>query len=645
MIVIIPLGGIGERFKENGYSHPKALIKVLGKPILYYLLDNLDYTKISMVYIPYNKEYTSYHIEDMLKKDYPNIIFNFLCLNENTRGAAETINIALNKLTIPDCPILSLDGDNYYTTNIIDIWDGGNKLITIKDENDVAIYSYVKFHSNKDNIITDIVEKEKISDYACTGAYGFSSYKQLLQYTQYILDNNIRHKSEFYTSTVIKQMLNEGITFSNIIIDANSWTCLGTPLQVRSFCNNLPKISCVNNIENIKPIRICFDLDNTLVSYPKILGDYTTVEPIHKNISFLKYLKSFGHTIIIYTARRMKTHNGNVGKIMKDVGIITFDTLNRFDIPYDEIYFGKPYANVYIDDLAINAYDDLEKTLGFYMDTIAPRTFNEIKETTIDVITKKSPGTGLRGEIYYYNNIPNSIKDMFPSLIDYDSDTYKWYKIEKIKGLAVSTLYTSELLTSITLKHIMNSINRLHNSYKVLYYEQQGMNNINIYANYYDKMKLRYESYDYSKFENSESVYNNIQNCLLDYEKNNKGKLRVIHGDTVMTNIIINNYDKIKFIDMRGKLGDKETIYGDYLYDWAKLYQSLLGYDLILQEKEVSNNYKKNLIECFDNYFVELFSIEELNVLKQITNSLLFTLIPLHDNDKCIKYYELINHV
>jgi len=39
-----------------------------------------------------------------------------------------------------------------------------------------------------------------------------------------------------------------------------------------------------------------------------------------------------------------------------------------------------------------------------------------------------------------------------------------------------------------------------------------------------------------------------------------------------LVNIIINNHDKIKFIDMRGKLGDKETIYGYYLYDWAKLY-------------------------------------------------------------------------
>ena len=39
MIVIIPLGGIGDRFKKNNYNEPKALINVLGKPIIFYLLD------------------------------------------------------------------------------------------------------------------------------------------------------------------------------------------------------------------------------------------------------------------------------------------------------------------------------------------------------------------------------------------------------------------------------------------------------------------------------------------------------------------------------------------------------------------------------------------------------------------------------
>jgi capsule biosynthesis phosphatase len=412
---------------------------------------------------------------------------------------------------------------------------------------------------------------------------------------------------------------------------------MGTPLQVRQFCNNFPKISCINNTNKIKSLRICFDLDNTLVSYPKIPNDYTSVEPIQKNIDFLKYLKSFGHTIIIYTARRMKSHSGNVGKIMADVGIITFKTLIRFNIPYDEIYFGKPYANVYIDDMALNAYNNLEKSLGFYMDNIHPRSFNEITETSINTITKKS--SNLRGEIYYYNNMPLSIKDMFPYMINYDNETYKWYTMEKINGLSLTTLYISELLTTTILKHVMNSITRIQRVPII----ETNLSNINIYANYYNKMKLRYEPYDYSIFKNSEIIYNDIQKNLLDYETNDRGKLTVIHGDPVMTNIIINNHDKIKFIDMRGKLSDKYTIYGDYLYDWAKLYQSLIGYDLILQDKEVSSNYKNKLLTYFENYFVELFSIEQFNDLKLITNSLLFTLIPLHDNDKCKRYFELIS--
>ena len=109
-----------------------------------------------------------------------------------------------------------------------------------------------------------------------------------------------------------------------------------------------------------------------------------------------------------------------------------------------------------------------------------------------------------------------------------------------------------------------------------------------------------------------------------------------------MTNIIINNYDKIKFIDMRGKLGTNCTLYGDYLYDWAKLYQSLRGYDEILQGKVVGENYKKVMIKYFEEYFIELYSKKELSWVKIITSSLFFTLIPLHNNNKCKEYFTLI---
>jgi capsule biosynthesis phosphatase len=636
MIVLIPLGGTGERFKQNGYKTPKALINLFGKPMLYYLIDNLNTQNIDFIYIAYNEEYYYYRLENILTKKYPDIKFKFLRLYQNTRGAAETINLALQNLTnYEDKPILCLDSDNFYTTDIIKLWNGENKLITFKNYENSNIYSYVKLEND---IIVDIIEKNKISDHACCGAYGFSSYKDLQKYTQYVLDNNIKEKNEFYTSVVIKQMLKDNILFKNCEISFKNWHCLGTPLQLKIFYNNYPKISSFDNLQKISNLRICFDLDNTLVTYPKIENDYTSVEPIIKNVNFLKYLKKMGNTIIIYTARKMKTHNGNIGKSLCDIGKITFETLYNFDIPFDEIYFGKPYADFYIDDLAVNCYDDMEKLLGFYNDTISTREYNDIIENTIQIFKKMS--NDLSGEIYYYNNIPPEIKDMFPLLIDYDDINKKWYKVEKINGISFTNMFLSELLTSDNLLNIMNSIKRIQNVF--VDYEKID---INIYANYCDKLKDRYNNFDYSCFPDSEQLYNELYSSLENYEKNKLGKLSVIHGDAVMTNILINNFGKIKFIDMRGKIGDRLSIYGDYLYDFGKLYQSLIGYDKILQCKQISKSYEEEMIKTFEEYFIKLFSYESLQNLKIITKSLLFTLIPLHNNEKCKEYYDLIKRI
>jgi NDP-sugar pyrophosphorylase family protein len=161
MIILIPLGGSGQRFKENGYILPKALINVYSKPILYWLLDNLNISKdVKYVVIPYNKEYKPYRLEDRLKNDYPNINFKFKCLEKDTRGAAETALIAMNLLDdVTDCPIISLDSDNFYTYDIIRNWEQKNKIFTFIDKDTKPIYSYVETKNEKD--VVSIVEKQK----------------------------------------------------------------------------------------------------------------------------------------------------------------------------------------------------------------------------------------------------------------------------------------------------------------------------------------------------------------------------------------------------------------------------------------------------------------------------------------------------
>lgn len=630
MIILIPLGGIGERFKKHGYSEPKALIKVNGKPILFYLLDALEKSDfpINMIYIPYNKEYQKYRLEDLLRKSYKHLTFRFFPLEYNTEGAAETIYLALKELKEVDQPILCMDGDNFYKCDVLPQWNGQNAILSVHNTLKTPIYSYLKLDGNK---VLDIVEKEKISDLACTGGYGFASYFTLLKYCGMVLEKKIKQKNEYYTSTVIKQMIQDNHAFVNINVQEEDFVCIGTPIQLKLFYH----IHCQKKAE--KPMRLCFDLDNTLVSFPKVSNDYSSVEPIQENIDYLNYLKQRGHTIIIYTARRMKTHNGNVGKILNDVGMVTFQVLEQFNIQYDEIYFGKPYADVYIDDLAINCFDNIEKKLGIYQEEIKPRDFNQLSPTSRKSIIKKSEN--LAGEIYYYQHLPTELQSYFPKLHDYDMDN-KWYEMEKLEGVTLSILYVNELLTRPLLLSILESVQTIH---QLDIPKSQTEREVNIYANYSQKLQRRYENYDYGDLPGSQEIYSKLKEFLDSYESTSSGKKTLIHGDPVFSNIIIGNDSDIKFFDMRGVLGNTLTMCGDHNYDWAKIYQSLLGYDAILLNREISASYQQDLIQCFEAFYIKHFGEKQMEYVKQIAYSFLFSLLPLHENnDKIRKYYNLI---
>lgn len=111
-------------------------------------------------------------------------------------------------------------------------------------------------------------------------------------------------------------------------------------------------------------MRIVVDLDGTICEIREGNQQYSDVEPIPGAIESLKLLKKAGHDIIIYTARNMKTYNGNTGKVIANIGLITLCWLEKYKVPYDEIVFGKPQGDLYIDDLAIpfeNWKDVLDK--------------------------------------------------------------------------------------------------------------------------------------------------------------------------------------------------------------------------------------------------------------------------------------------
>ena len=312
----------------------------------------------------------------------------------------------------------------------------------------------------------------------------------------------------------------------------------------------------------------------------------------------------------------MKTHKGNIGGIIADVGKITLDTLERFNIPYDEILFGKPHADFYIDDLAVNTFHQIDKILGFIDSKNEPRGFNDIQYKENRVIKK----TNNSGELYWYKNFPSALSDLFPRVISIN-ESDNTIEMDKVEGVNCSYLYVNGGLKESDIELIIKSLRRIHES------ELSDLDGIDLYGNYSKKLEKRYldNLSVYQKISESDHIFNILKERLKAYEDSKKAKAGVIHGDPVFTNIFLVE-NGIKYIDPRGKIDEELTLFGDVYYDFAKVYQSVLGYDLILNDTDFNFEYQEKIKTEFESNFLD----EEIQIIKDITASLLFTLIPLH---------------
>lgn len=113
-------------------------------------------------------------------------------------------------------------------------------------------------------------------------------------------------------------------------------------------------------------MRIVVDLDGVVCGLKAPQESYSDVKPNLDMIKNLYRWREEGHTIILHTARHMRTCNGNVDEVIRKVGDITTEWLSKWKVPYDELYFGKPYGDIYIDDLALTFTDakSIDRSLG-----------------------------------------------------------------------------------------------------------------------------------------------------------------------------------------------------------------------------------------------------------------------------------------
>jgi hypothetical protein len=389
----------------------------------------------------------------------------------------------------------------------------------------------------------------------------------------------------------------------------------------------------------------------------------------------------------------MRTHHGNVGSVLADIGPKTFAQLAKYEIPYHDIHFGKPYADVYVDDLAVNANLDTMREIGWLLEEpdpsallgdaasaedakkagmIAARDFNTI-QIIGDKVVKSSKSENILGELYFYSHMPAEVAHIFPSVynVDFIPDTTTYnITMENRRGLTFSHLLVGRSITKGRLLSLLKSLHTIHNTSSTdkqtleisaalgSKFEAHSLaranHRVNIYANYGAKLRSRY--YQHIDRYNSlgplaASLFSRLNEFLDTYEAEEKGvHVEVIHGDPVFSNAILSKDEKlVSFIDVRCQLENTLTPEGDIHYDLAKVLQSLCGYDHILFM--AANNYDltgalddhtplldeadtdllEYLQEHFFTFLEETYSVRiHRKTLFRITASLLFSLIPLH---------------
>jgi HAD superfamily hydrolase (TIGR01509 family) len=229
--VLIPMAGAGTRFEKAGYTFPKPLIDVNGKPMIQLVVENLN-IDANYIFVVQKAHREKYNLDTMLSLVAPGC--KILETEGVTEGAACTALLAKQYID-NDSPLFFANSDQFlewdsnefmYKMNESKV-DGG--VVTFKSTH--PKWSFVKIDNN--GFISEVAEKNPISNNATVGFYYWKKGSDFVKYAEQMIKNNVRVNNEFYVCPVF----NEAIKDSKKIIpyEVSDMWGLGTPEDLNYF--------------------------------------------------------------------------------------------------------------------------------------------------------------------------------------------------------------------------------------------------------------------------------------------------------------------------------------------------------------------------------------------------------------------------
>jgi HAD superfamily hydrolase (TIGR01509 family) len=229
--ILIPMAGAGSRFETAGYSFPKPLIEVRDKPMIQVVVDNLcldgRYT-----FIVQKKHREKYNLDTLL-----NLISNkcnIIDVDGVTEGAACTTLLAKEYINNEN-PLIIANSDQFVE------WNASEFMYKMQEQDaDAGIlcfnsthpkWSFAKIDSK--GFVTEVAEKNPISDIATTGIYYWKRGSDYVAYAEKMIRENKRYNNEFYVCPVFNEAIADGKNI-RIFMAEKMWG-LGTPEDLETF--------------------------------------------------------------------------------------------------------------------------------------------------------------------------------------------------------------------------------------------------------------------------------------------------------------------------------------------------------------------------------------------------------------------------
>jgi beta-phosphoglucomutase-like phosphatase (HAD superfamily)/dTDP-glucose pyrophosphorylase len=232
--VLIPMAGAGSRFAQAGYTFPKPLIEVRGKPMIQVVVENLN-IEANYIFLVQKEHYETYNLKYLLNLIAPGC--KIVQVDGLTDGAACTTLLAKEHID-NDAPLVMANSDQFVEWNSnecmyafsADSIDGG--ILTFKATH--PKWSYAKLDEN--GFVSEVAEKKVISDEATVGIYYWRHGSDYVKYAEQMISKNIRTNGEFYTCPVFNEAIGDGkkIRVKNI---EKMWG-IGTPEDLNYFLDN-----------------------------------------------------------------------------------------------------------------------------------------------------------------------------------------------------------------------------------------------------------------------------------------------------------------------------------------------------------------------------------------------------------------------